>query len=447
MLASDPCSLYGARNKSPLVLAYNGREAILASDQAPILDLSAHVTYLEDGDIVCLSTTGAEVINIRNGNGLAVQRQAVARAAEDIVPSKGEYEHWMLKEMHEVPAVIEAALAVPYAQLVAAVPEHTQRLTLIGAGSAFYVTRLGQYFFSKIAGMSVHALPADEALYWTHFTDADALIAISQSGETFDTLEVCRHAQERGAWLSSITNVSGSTQERMADHFLLQRAGPEICVLSTKSVISQVTLLIRMAYALARRNGVISEAEYLESEKSLQRTPQLLTEMLRSLPDAFQELARRYAANEHWFFIGRGPLYPVALESALKFKEVSYKHAEGLPAGFFKHGTISLIDSEFFTVALLPTEDADHERLRATLANVSEIAARSGPVIGFGPSDLSADDRADFREYVELPLTGVDGPDLLIHLLAGQLFAYYCADELGREIDQPRSLAKSVTVR
>jgi glucosamine--fructose-6-phosphate aminotransferase (isomerizing) len=240
---------------------------------------------------------------------------------------------------------------------------------------------------------------------------------------------------------------AGSTQERLADHVLRQGAGSEICVLSTKSVISQVGVLIRLAYALAYRGGEISDTEYHTHEESLQKAPALLESLLTDLASPLTELARRYAGNEHWFFIGRGPLYPVALESALKFKEVSYKHAEGLPAGFFKHGTISLIDEQFFTVALLPAADADHERLCATLANVSEIVARNGPVIGFGPADLSDDDRSGFREYVPLPLTGDDSTDLLIHLLAGQLFSYYCALALGREIDQPRSLAKSVTVR
>lgn len=163
--------------------------------------------------------------------------------------------------------------------------------------------------------------------------------------------------------------------------------------------------------------------------------------------DSIREIAKKYSHVEDWFFIGRGNLYPAALESALKFKEVSYRHAEGTSAGFFKHGTISLIDEDFHTVALLPSADADPGRYHATLASVSEIAARRGPVIGIGPEDIPADHLTNFADYIRLPYLGHNATDVVIQLVAGQLLAYHCALDLGREIDQPRSLAKSVTVR
>ncbi|HEX8101230.1 MAG TPA: glutamine--fructose-6-phosphate transaminase (isomerizing) [Solirubrobacteraceae bacterium] len=449
MVLDQPDVLYGAKQKSPLLAAWNGERGILASDPVAVGGISSDVLYLEDGDLVRINRSGAEVLHREPGGEFepAERTTTATVSAMEGPPSKGDYEHFMIKEINDVPATVIAAAEMSEEALRGAVPADARRLTLIGSGSAFYVARIGQYFFNRLARLSAHALPSDEALYWTEFADDDAVLAISQSGETFDALEVVRELRRVNAHLTSISNVPGSTLERMADHRLQQGSGPEICVLSTKSVISQVLILGRVALRAARDQGVIDEAEFQRREESIRRLPVTIRRLIDEQTEEIRDLAERYSAAVHWFFIGRGPLYPAALESALKFKEVSYKHAEGLPAGFFKHGTISLIDEDFHTVALLPSRQEGADRFHGTMANVSEIVARGGPVIGFGPTDIGADDRESFRAYVGLPFHDEDIADVVIHLVAGQLFAYYCALHLGREIDQPRSLAKSVTVR
>ena len=447
VVRQDPLAIYGAKNESPLLVTWNEDGAILCSDQMAVGSASNEVTYFEDRDVFRLSHDGAEIFRADSSGALrAVQRETVATASGYSAPSKGRFAHYMLKEIDEIPAVVEAATLLTAAQLRGAIPASATRTTLIGSGSAFYVARVGQYFLNTLARLSTHALPSDEAPYWMTFDRHDAVLAISQSGETYDTLSVLRIALAKHAHITSLANVPGCSQERLASHCLQQGAGPEICVLSTKSVISQIVLLARLALRLGVDNGHLSAADFERYEASIARLPATL----RALIDECEQirlLASDHAGVEHWFFIGRGPLYPVALESALKFKEVSYRHAEGLPAGFFKHGTISLIDDDFHTVALLPSRSAAPERFQATVDNVSEIVARRGPVLGIGPHDASADERAEFTRYLGLPLHGDDIADVVIHLVAGQLFAYFCALALGREIDQPRSLAKSVTVR
>lgn len=299
---------------------------------------------------------------------------------------------------------------------------------------------------SLLASTRSVAFPSDEAEALTQFSSEDTVLAISQSGETFDTLEVVRAARANKAQVISLCNVVGSSLERLATKCLNQYAGSEICVLSTKSIISQVTIMARIALEQGMQSGVLSSADYDKCYSNLRDLPSAVDSLLGS-KEKIVRLAEKYHASKHWFFIGRGVLFPVALESALKFKEVSYHHAEGMPAGFFKHGTISLIDEDFFTVALLPSMHPVSKPLQATLSNVSEICARNGPVIGFGPESLEDGQERLFVDYIPLPLRGDVIFDSILHLVAGQLLAYHCAVLLGRNIDQPRSLAKSVTVR
>ncbi len=447
-IADDPGAVYGAKRKSPLLLAHNGERAVLASDQLAAIGIAEEVVFVHDGDVVRLTPEGADIFAAHpDGSIEPVEREVTSIGNGYKAPDKDGYDHFMLKEMHEVPNTARAALAVSDEDLRAALPHDRERLTLIGAGSAFYVARIAQYFLRRYAGLQTDALPSDEAPEWATFDERDALVAISQSGETFDTLEVVRTALDAGSWVTSVSNVPNSTQERLASHCIHQGSGPEICVLSTKSIVSQVLILIRAALLRGLDNGNLSEEAFAEHDANLRRLPATLEDLLSTRVDRIEELARRYSSSEHWFFVGRGPFYPLALESALKFKEVSYRHAEGLPAGFFKHGTISLIDEAFHTVALLPSKHSSPTRFGATLSNISEIVARNGPVIAFGPDDATEDDLADIAAYIPLPYHDDDASDVVIQLLAGQLFAYFCALSLGREIDQPRSLAKAVTVR
>ena len=445
---AEPDTLYGAKRKSPLLVAAAEGVAVLASDQMATYGISGTVIHLDDGDIVRL-TPGHITVQTRGQDGrpATVTRTAVAATASQEPVDKAGHPHYMIKEIHETPAAAATALAIPAEQFRNILPaDPTRRTALVGAGSAYYVAQLGQYHLMELAGLTAHAYPSDEAEYLAPAAAGDTLIAISQSGETFDTLEVCRQAVDRGAAVISISNVPGSTQERLAAARIQQGSGPEICVLSTKSIISQVLILSRLALEHGRHTGALDDQQYAHTTAALRHLPHSLTTLLAA-PETIQEIAKKYSHVEDWFFIGRGNLYPAALESALKFKEVSYRHAEGMAAGFFKHGTISLIDKDFHTVALLPSKTADPKRFHATLASVSEIAARGGPVIGIGPAGLTDDDLQNFTDYIPLPYQHNTTADVIIQLLAGQLLAYYCALDLGREIDQPRSLAKSVTVR
>ncbi|MBH0777703.1 glutamine--fructose-6-phosphate transaminase (isomerizing) [Nocardia bovistercoris] len=443
---TEPATVWGAKHKSPLVVAFDGQRGILASDQMALDGISNDVLFLDDGDIVAVRADSAEVYAAVHGSVQPVTRAFTRLTGRQERADKGQYPHWMIKEIHETPTAVTAASSLPAERFASVLPPD-RAVTLIGAGSAFYVASMGQYLLKSLAGIRASALPSDEAEYLAVLGPGDPLIAVSQSGETFDTLEICRTALAAGAVLTSICNVPSSTQERLATHRLPQGSGPEICVLSTKSIVSQVVLLARLALETGRANRTLSAERYAAHQESLERLPDTLTEFIATASTSVQALAAKYSHVGDWFFLGRGILYPAACESALKFKEVNYHHAEGMASGFFKHGTISLIDEHFYTVALLPSHTDDPDRYAATLAAVSEIAARKGPVIGIGPADLPADDLNTFVEYLPLPYHGDEIADLIIQLVAGQLLAYYCALDLGREIDQPRSLAKSVTVR
>ncbi len=445
---ADPDAVYGTKCKSPLVAGHDGARAALASDQMALSGLGGQVVFLDDGDLVRLTPTGVEIFTVGvDGQPVPASRPAVTLGTQQAA-DKGTFPHWMIKEIHDIPDAVATALALPAEQFRDVIPAASDRTArLIGAGSAYYAAHIGQYLLAELAEVSAIALPSDEAAYLALLRPGDSVIAISQSGETFDTLEICRAAVNAGAVLTSICNVPSATQERMATHQLRQGSGPEICVLSTKSTISQVVLLARLALETGRARGTLTDQQYQDHIDALTHLPEVLRTFIADQAVRIQELAKQYSHVEDWFFIGRGPLFPAACESALKFKEVSYRHAEGMPAGLFKHGTISLIDADFYTVALLPSARTAHEQYTATLVAVSEIVARGGPVIGLGPADAHPDDLAAFTDYLALPYLDNTVTDLILQLVAGQLLAYYCALDLGREIDQPRSLAKSVTVR
>ena len=266
---------------------------------------------------------------------------------------------------------------------------------------------------------------------------------MSQSGETYDTLKALRYAKAQGSATAAIVNAPGSSMTREVDQVVLQGAGPEICVLSTKSTISQVTILLRLALELARQRGHLDAAHYREHYQALRDLPDTLRKMYSALIPAIRRISHTYNQIQNWLFIGRGIYSAVALESALKFKEVSYLHAEGMSGGFLKHGTIALIDDHTHSLAFLPAAD-EPELLQATLANIQEIRARGGLVIGVHQHEDPAI-RASFADEIIVPAA----PALvtpLLHLTAGQMLAYYTALALGRNIDKPRALAKSVTV-
>jgi glucosamine--fructose-6-phosphate aminotransferase (isomerizing) len=446
---TDPDVVYGVRNMSPLVLYNNSFQGILASDQLAFEDSSGGcITLLEDGDIVRVSPHATEVFAADpRGDLLRVDRKSYPYIDTSDRVSKGNYRHFMIKEINEAPTVAVRIAGLAGEEFTKILPHVTDRpILLFGAGSGYYVAQIGQYLLAQLGGVSAIALPSDEAESFSILRPGDYAIAISQSGETFDTIEMCRTALRKSVTVTAITNVANSTLERIAHHRLHQYCGPEISVLSTKSLVSQVVLLTRFGLELGRHLGTLPDSEYRSHLRSLSSLPQILQDCISFASGPLQRLAMRYKSIRHWFFVGRGILYPVAMESALKFKEGTYRQAEGIAAGSFKHGPISLIQRGFHTIVLLPS-DVSSNRYTSTLATVSEIAARGGRVTGWGPSNSPEGRAADFADYVALPCAGNDITDAVTHLVVGQLWAYYYALNLGCDIDKPRHLAKSVTVR
>ncbi len=439
-----PGLLVAARRMSPIAVGHADGAGYICSDPIAVAGQDGWIAYLEEDEIAFV-----EDGQVRVGSFLtegfperAVEQVPLTTVAE--ASELGHFPHYMIKEITETAEAVRTVAAMPTAAFAPAAARLAGAdVAFCGAGSSHYVCMLGQYYFQQIAGQRTVCHSADEFQGLATLGKDSALIAVSQSGETYDTLRVMEAAQANGAALVAVNNVDGSTAQRMADFPILQRAGREVCVLSTKSVISQTAIVWRLAAEVAAAGAGASGGADVADLTALAGQLDIL---VQSLSPAIKEVAERYRWIEHWFFLGRGLHWPVAAESALKFKEVSYIHAEAMPAGFLKHGTISLIDEKFFTVAFIPNAAHDPEGFAHVVSSLHEIRARGGNIIGFG-HDLPSVFAEDFFEaYVELPSVS-RFMDPMIQLVAGELFAYHCAVKLGRNIDRPRALAKAVTVR
>jgi glucosamine--fructose-6-phosphate aminotransferase (isomerizing) len=267
-------------------------------------------------------------------------------------------------------------------------------------------------------------------------------VAVSQSGETYDTLNALKYARQGGAGTAAIVNVIRSSMESLVDHDLKQASGPEICVLSTKAALAQIVLLLRTAIALAEMEGSISPGEAVSLKKEIVALSPLLEKIINEKSGLINSLARKNSGYKNWLFLGRGIYYPIALEGALKFKEAAYLHAEGMPAGFLKHGTLALVDKELYTLVFVPPKGDDNYNL--TMGSVEEVKARGGPLMAY-----HFDETKQHKELFDQDLLLPPAPELtapLTQLVVSQLFAYFTALALKRNVDKPRSLAKSVTV-
>ena len=439
-----PDTLWCARHESPLVIGVGEATCYLASDVNAFARYTRQAVFLNDREYAVLRPHDCTVKSLRTAAALPRVTVPITWSNGHRV-DKGSYPHFMLKEIHEGADCISAALAIPSAEIAALAQRlrTSRRLYFTGMGTAYYVALLAQYYFASVADCYVPVISADEFPTLAQVAPGSLTLAVSQSGETYDTLKALRYAKAQGGETAAIVNAPGSSMTREVDQVVLQGAGPEICVLSTKSTISQVTILLRLALELARQRGHLDAAHYHEHYRALEDLPDTLRKMYGTLIPALRRISHTYNQIQNWLFIGRGIYSAVALESALKFKEVSYLHAEGMSGGFLKHGTIALIDDHTHSLAFLPAAD-EPELLQATLANIQEIRARGGLVIGVHQHEDPAI-RASFADEIIVP----SAPALvtpLIHLTAGQMLAYYTALALGRNIDKPRALAKSVTV-
>jgi glucosamine--fructose-6-phosphate aminotransferase (isomerizing) len=446
MHQKEPGRLVGARMNVPLIVGVGDHESFLASDVAAVLAHTKRVIFLEEGDVADLREDGVQITGVDG-----VRRERPVQTIEWSIEAaeKGGYEHFMLKEMHEQPQAIRAAIAgrihdhvvemdelAPIAERLAKV----ERVEFVACGTANYAAMVGSYLFQRWTGLPARYNVGSEFRYSPPPLDERTLvIAVTQSGETADTIAPTRLARESGSLVVAVTNTVGSAITREADAVVFLQAGPEIAVVATKTFVTQVTTLVLLAAALAKLRGRLDPAVEAELVDALRALPDQAERALEMAAPA-RELARRYVNSRGFMFVGRGVGYPVALEGALKLKEVSYVHAEGYAAGELKHGPISLLDAEVPLVAIA-TRSELQEKL---VSNVMEGRARDARVLAIA---TEGDD--SLREYADDILWVPDTIDPLSPVLAIiplQLFAYHTAVARGTDVDQPRNLAKSVTV-
>ncbi|MBL6596487.1 MAG: glutamine--fructose-6-phosphate transaminase (isomerizing) [Candidatus Puniceispirillum sp.] len=439
-----PDMLIVARNASPLALGIGDAACYIGSDAIALSHLTRKVVYLEDHDYALVRADG---VSVYQADGTPVNREAVMVAASPGLVDKGGYRHYMEKEIHEQPDAIAHSLAAmtdESGRLTAKMSDDELRsingIVMVAAGTSHYATQIARYWIEALAGVPVACEVASEYHYRQPVTAPyDTAIAISQSGESLDTMMAMRHAAKSGLKTIGLVNVADSTIAREADTVLPTRAGPEIGVASTKAFTAQLTVLLCFAVALARAKGQIDIARAETIHAEIQGLPRLVGKAL-GLFDAIRPVAHQLSQAKSALYLGRGALYPLALEGALKLKELSYIHAEGFASGEMKHGPIALIEDGLPVVALLA---ADTVMTKAS-SNLREASARGGKII------LLCEARAtDEVDYASAVVTVPDVDPLLAPILLAipaQILAYLTAVEKGTDVDQPRNLAKSVTV-
>lgn len=441
--------MIGARQGTPLAVGYGEGEMYVASDSYALAPLTRKICFLEDGDRVHVTREGAKIFSNDNQ---PVEREIRITAQSGAATGKGAYKHFMLKEIHEQPAVIGDTLnsfinpatgAISLPDDVIAVLAKAPRLTLVACGTAFYACMTAKYWLEQIARVPVEIDIASEFRYREAPMPKDGVaLFVSQSGETLDTLEALRYCKKQGQKIVSIVNTIESTIERESDHVLRTLAGPEIGVASTKAFTTQLTTLACIALAIASRNGTIKAADIAELTEALRHIPAQVKDVLAAREHDIEGMARDFTEIAHMIYTGRGALYPIALEGALKLKECSYIHAEGYAAGEFKHGPIALIDDQMPVVVLAPSNDRLFDKMAA---NVQENVARGAKI--FLASDANGVEKlADYTKWsVEMPsVHSFTAP--ILYTIPVQLLAYHVAVAKGTDVDQPRNLAKSVTV-
>ncbi|MGE4556196.1 MAG: glutamine--fructose-6-phosphate transaminase (isomerizing) [Desulfovibrionaceae bacterium] len=439
----EPDAIYAARKSSPLVMGLGVGENFVASDIPAFLPYTRKVVFLEDGEMCKITASSWSVFQVRDITPVDKEVHTIdwdVQAAQ-----KGGYKHFMLKEIFEQPKVIRDCLAgrLDLSASRACLPEIEnmeipERLIIVACGTSYHAGLWGMYLLESWAKVPVSVEIASEFRYRDLILDEkDVVLAISQSGETADTLAGIRIAKERGAKIIGLCNVVGSSVARESDAVIYTQAGPEISVASTKAMCSQLTALLLLALYWGEKRGSLDSKLRDGAVRGLSELPGLLEAELPALRGKASQLARKYSEARSFLYLGRGLNYPLAMEGALKLKEISYIHAEGYAAGEMKHGPIALIDPNFPTFALAPVDDL-YPKVKS---NLEEVQARAGKIIALtGPeAELAVDD--PWR--VPTPQSPLCS---FVFLPALQLFAYEMADYLGKDVDQPRNLAKSVTV-
>ncbi len=432
-----PDTLYAIRQAGPLLLGVGTHEYFIASDAPAFLSWTKEVVFLKEGELLKCTPDGFSVKDLATLN--TVEKEIVSLNWDMVSAQKDGYKHFMLKEIFEQPQVVKDCLMGRIQDDKILLPEldnieKPKRIIVLACGTSYYAGLWGKEIIEDISGIAVSVeLASEMAFRNTAYLEGDIVLCISQSGETADTLAALHAAKKANIRSLALCNVLGSSLARECDNVLYTQAGPEISVASTKAMMSQLVLLFLVA--LYYRKETIDVKPYL---KGINEVSKLLEDNLQSLSEQARKLAEIYHEEKHFFFLGRGFQYPLAMEGALKLKELSYIHAEGYSSAEMKHGPIALIDSEFPSFILAP-QDALFQKVRS---NAEAVQARKGRAIVFTQEDAKID--ASHIWTAKMPLMQ-PFPSFLI-LPAMQLFAYHIADILGHDVDQPRNLAKSVTV-
>jgi glucosamine--fructose-6-phosphate aminotransferase (isomerizing) len=451
--AQQPDRLLAARSGSPLVIGLGLGENFLASDQLALRQVTDRFMYLEEGDIAEIRR---DSVQIWDASGRSVQREQVQYHEGAEAADKGEYRHFMLKEIHEQPKVVqrtlEGRLGTDHVLVQAFGPQAAElfakvrNVQIVACGTSYHAGMVARYWLEGLAGIPCQVEVASEFRYRKVVVQPDTLfVSISQSGETADTLAALRNAKERsadnGGYLASlaICNVGISSLVRESDLTLLTQAGPEIGVASTKAFTTQLVGLMLLTLALGQVRGTLDAGVAAELVEELRRLPTRLGEAL-AMDKTVEKIAELFAEKHHTLFLGRGAQYPVAMEGALKLKEISYIHAEAYPAGELKHGPLALVDSDMPVVTVAP----NNELLEKLKSNLQEVAARGGQLIVFADQQAGLSN-GEGTHVVNMPHIH-DALAPILYTLPLQLLSYYVAVFKGTDVDQPRNLAKSVTV-
>jgi glucosamine--fructose-6-phosphate aminotransferase (isomerizing) len=434
-----------ARQGSPLAIGFGDGEMFVGSDAIALAPFTDSIAYLEDGDWAVMTR---KAIAIRDRSGNAVERVVTRSLATALLVDKGNHRHFMVKEIHEQPEVIGHTLAgyVDLATNTVDIPQlpfdfaNITRLSLSACGTAFYACLVAKYWFERWARLPVDVDIASEFRYReTALDPGGAALFVSQSGETADTLATLRYCRAQGQHILSIVNVRESTIARESEAILPTLAGPEIGVASTKAFTCQLTVLACLAIAAGKARGVIGPALEAELVQALGEVPRLMATVLRD-ERPYEALAQWLSKARDVLYLGRGSSYPIALEGALKLKEISYIHAEGYAAGELKHGPIALIDENMPVIVIAPCDDLYDK----TVSNMQEVAARGGKIVLVSDADPASTGCALAAHLAVPPVHRFVAP--LVYAVPVQLIAYYTAVFMGTDVDQPRNLAKSVTV-
>jgi len=446
LFRSHPDMLIGARLGSPLVVGYGEGETYLGSDALALAPLTQRISYLEEGDWVVLTRDGTQVYDVENS---PVERPIVNSGASGQLIDKGNHRHFMAKEIYEQPIVVAQTLRGYLQRLeekvTLPIPEFDlsaiRRVTIVACGTSYYAGMVAKYWFEQFARVAVDIDVASEFRYRAPVMEPGGLmIVISQSGETADTLAALRHAKAEGQTIAAVVNVPTSTMAREADLLLPTHAGPEIGVASTKAFTCQLAVLAALAANLAKAKGRMTPEEEKEIVLHLAEAPAALNDAL-SRDEAIEAMAGSVAGARDVLYLGRGTDYPLAMEGALKLKEISYIHAEGYAAGEMKHGPIALIDENVPVIVIAPSGPL----FEKTVSNMQEVQARGGKVVLISDAEGIAAAGENCLATIEMPrVHPLISP--IVYAVPVQLLAYHVAVAKGTDVDQPRNLAKSVTV-